>query len=95
MKYLKIISIEFVKTKSEKVLARADVHFEGFLLKGFKILRNLENKDYVTPPSYLSPKGWRQLFKTDSEEDWKDIQHRILEEYDKHLINESLEESHE
>lgn len=93
---LKIIEIKFVKTKSESVLARADIHFDGFWLKGFKILRNKERKEYVTPPSYFAQhKGWRKLFETDSLEDWQMIQRRVLEDYNVHLMKESIDESYE
>lgn len=90
---IKILGVQIIKTHSEKVKARADVHFEGFWLKGFKVLRDEDKKkEYVTPPSYLSPSGWRTLFKTDLPEDWQEIQCRILEEYDHHLIEESVSE---
>jgi hypothetical protein len=79
---MKIIEIQIVKTKSENVKARIDIHFEGFWLKGFKILQDPETKkEYVTPPSYKSFEGWRPLFKTDDSEDWKLLQQRILEKY--------------
>jgi len=89
---MKILEVTFLESKSEKVLARADIHFEGFLLKGFKVLRDEKtNKQYITPPSYKAGIYWRPLFRTDSLEDWHDIQNRILEEYDKKQIEESLE----
>lgn len=88
---MKIIEVQILKAKSEKVIARADVHFEGFLLKGFKVIRDEKtNKEYVTPPSYLAGVFWRPLFKTDSLEDWQEIQRRILQEYDHFLMSESL-----
>lgn len=90
---MKIQEVEIVKTKSEKVKARADVHFGWFWLKGFKILFDEEkNRNYVTPPSYLSGFGWRALFKTDNKEDWNDIQKRILKTFDEYEIEESMKE---
>lgn len=95
-KKLKIIEITFVKTSSTKVKARADVHFDGFILKGFKIFQDeITKKEYVTPPSYLSPAGWRPLFKTDFLEDWQEIQRRILEEFNTQQMKESLDERYE
>jgi hypothetical protein len=90
---MNILNIEIVKTQSPSVIGRADVHFDGFILKGFKIMRDkVTLKEYVTPPSYQSPHGWRPLFKTDNPEDWKAIQSRILSEFSSYLINESVEE---
>lgn len=90
---LKILGVEFVRTKSDKVRARADVHFEGFWLKGFKVIQDKESKkDYVVPPSYQSPKGWRVLFRTDSREDWQEIQRRILEEFNLYEMRETADE---
>lgn len=92
---MKILEVQIVKTKSEKVRARADVHFDGFILKGFKILQDEDTKkEYVTPPSYLSPSGWRALFKTDLPEDWQEIQRRILEEYNLNQMKEVVDESY-
>lgn len=91
---MNIIEVIIVKAKSETVLARADVHFEGFLLKGFKVLKDPKtNKEFVTPPSYHSFSGWRQLFKTDKPEDWQEISRRILEAFNHQQIKESLEET--
>lgn len=91
--YMNILEINILKTKSETVRARADVHFEGFVLKGFKVLFDSErHKEYVTPPSYHSFMGWRPLFKTDTLEDWQEIQRRILDEYNTRLMNESITE---
>jgi hypothetical protein len=88
---MKILEVTIVKTKSESVIARADVHFEGFLLKGFKILRDIkDNHEYVTPPSYFSLNGWRSLFKTDKPEDWKEIQQQILSKLSQIQIEETL-----
>jgi len=90
---MKILEVQIVKTKSKNVKVRADVHFEGFWLKGFKVLQDEETrKEFVTPPSYQSPSGWRMLFKTDSPKDWQEIQRRILEEYNHHLMEESVSE---
>lgn len=90
---MKILEINILKTKSETVLARADVHFEGFVLKGFKILLDHQkHKEYVTPPSYKSLMGWRPLFKTDEPEEWQEIQRQILDAYNTHLMNEVTEE---
>ena len=86
---MKILEVTFLESTSEKVSARADVHFEGFILKGFKVIRdNKKREEYVTPPSYHSGKGWRPLFKTDKLEDWQEICKRILEEFNKKQINE-------
>lgn len=89
-----ILEVSFLEAKSEKVKARADVIFEDFTLKGFKVLEDNEKKKlFVTPPSYKHiSMGWRPLFKTNKPEDWQEIQRRILEDYEKHLINDSLEE---
>jgi hypothetical protein len=93
---MKILEIQIVKTKSEKVKARADVHFDGFLLKGFKVIQDpITLKEYATPPSYLSHQGWRALFKTDLPEDWEEIQRRIIEEYNLNQIKETADEAYE
>lgn len=90
---MKIIEIEIIKTKSTTVKARADVHFEGFWLKGFKILLAKDtHKEYVTPPSYNTLKGWRPLFRTDTEKDWEIIYKTILDSYNHHLLQESADE---
>lgn len=90
---LKIKEIQIIEVNKGQVLARADVCFEGFVLKGFKILRDKEltGKEYVTPPSYKSPKGWRPLFKTDSKDEWNKICSAILKKYEEFLINKALE----
>lgn len=91
---MKILEVTFLESKSELVLARADVHFEGFLLKGFKVLKDPKtNKQYITPPSYKAGMYWRPLFRTDTVEIWHMIQSRILEEYDKKQIEESMQET--
>lgn len=90
---LRIIEINFIKVKSEKVLARADVHFDGFWLRGFKILRDEKTgKEYVTPPSYFAGNGWRALFRTDSKKDWKQICRHILKEFNRYQLKESANE---
>jgi hypothetical protein len=90
---LKIFEITFLKTKSEKVRARADVHFVGFTLKGFKIIHDEETgKNYITPPSYQAGVFWRPLFKTDSPEVWKEICDQILKDYEESLMKDSIEE---
>ena len=90
---LHIKEVAIVKTKSEKVKARADVRFDDFELKGFKILHNEERgTDYVTPPSDQAGVYWRPLFRTEKESDWKRICQRILKEYDESLIREAVEE---
>lgn len=89
---LKILEISFVKTRSDSVKARVDIHFEGFTLKGFKVLQDEGTKRYfLTPPSYLSPKGWRKLFKTDHFEDWQEIQRCVLERFDRLQMEEAAE----
>lgn len=91
---MKILEVMIVKTKGGKVVARADIHFEGFLLKGFKIIYDNEKKqEYVTPPSYFSGKYWRPLFKTDSKEDWNEIQQRVLDTFNTQQITEVMEET--
>lgn len=90
---MKILEVQIVKTKSEKVKARADIHFDGFELKGFKVIVDENGKEFVTPPSYLSPKGWRALFKTDNPEDWQEIQRRVLETFNNIQIAEFAEET--
>lgn len=93
---LKVLSVEIVKTKEGKVKARADVQFAGFLLKGFKVIQDEQTKkEYVTPPSYRAGAFWRSLFKTDSKEDWQEIQRRILQEYNQKQMEESVNEIHE
>lgn len=88
---MKIIEVQIVKTNSEKVKARADVHFEGFLLKGFKVIQDPNTgKEFVTPPSYQAGNYWRPLFKTDTNEDWQEIQRRILETYEEKEMNDYL-----
>lgn len=90
---MKIIEVQILKTNSEKVQARADIHFEGFWLKGFKILKDSESvKSFVTPPSYLSGHGWRALFKTDTPDDWKEIQNKVLSQFDECQLKEATEE---
>ncbi len=90
---MKIVSVSFVKTNSPKVKARADVEFEDFTLKGFKVLQaEATKKDYVTPPSYLSPKGWRPLFKTTKPDDWEEISRRIIEEFNLFLMKETADQ---
>lgn len=91
---MKILKIRFLEAKSEWVKARADVEFESFTLNGFKVIEDSKSKKlYVTPPSYLSQKGWRPLFKTKKLEDWQEIQRRILNDYEEMLIKESLSET--
>lgn len=90
-KILEIREIVFVKTKSEKVVIRADVHFKGFTLKGFKVLRD-EAKFYVTPPSYKAPQGWRELFRTDYPEDWQEISQRILADFRQFEMKEAADQ---
>lgn len=90
---MKILEVALVKTKSEKVKARADIHFDGFLLKGFKVIQDKEGKVYVTPPSYQAGSFWRPLFKTDIEDDWKEIQRTVLDKFEKSQIDESFDEA--
>lgn len=91
-KDLEIKEINFVTIKSSntKVKMRADVHFSSFWLKGFKILTDNSGKDFVTPPSYPTKFGFRQLFHTDDKSDWQKIQAEIIRRYQEHLIKESL-----
>ena len=89
---LKIIEVTFVKAQKGKVIARADVHFDGFVLKGFKIIKDPSGKEYVTPPSYKSGMGWRKLFTTDSKDEWQKIQARIHGDFNKKQMRESIDE---
>ena len=91
---MKILEVTFLESKSEKVLARADIHFEGFLLKGFKVLQDsVTKKEYVTPPSYKAGIYWRPLFKTDKLDDWTYIQQEVLNAYNKKQMDESMQET--
>lgn len=92
---MKITEVKFQKITNEdtKVLVRVDIHFEEFWLKGFKIIRDPETKkEYLTPPSYRSPKGWRAIFATDEENEWQKIRGRVLDEYNQYLMKQSADE---
>lgn len=90
---MKITEVQIIKTRSEKVRARADIHFEWFWLKGFKVLFDEDKKrNFLTPPSYLSGMGWRALFKTDEKKDWEEIQEIVLKEYEEYELRESTED---
>lgn len=90
---MKITKVVIVKTNSDKVLARADVFFEEFILKGFKVLRDEKTlHEYVTPPSYLSKMGWRPLFRTVDPEDWRTIEKEITKTYKEEFMKESADE---
>ena len=89
---LKIVEVTFVKAQSGQVIARADVHFDGFVLKGFKVIKDPSGKEYITPPSYESSKGWRKLFITDSKDEWQKIQARILNDFNEKQMKESADE---
>jgi hypothetical protein len=90
---MKIKNINIIKSKSESVLARADVEFEDHIDRGFKIPHDSKtNKEYVTPPSYYTPGGWRPLFKTHTKEDWVILSSRIIKAYNEKQIEESLNE---
>ncbi len=79
---LKILEVKFMNASSPSVIARADIHFDGFTLKGFKVAVSQETqKKYVLPPSYNSASGWRLLFSTDSKQDWQMIQNRVLADF--------------
>ncbi len=91
-KSLEIIRVEIIKTKSETVRARADVYFQRFWVKGFKVLLD-EGKEYVMPPSYRAGVYWRPLFRTESKEDWQEIVRRVLKEYEGFLMKESADET--
>jgi len=95
---MRIVEIKFHKISDEdtEVVSRVDIHFDGFWLKGFKVIRDRDsNKEYVTPPSYRSPKGWRALFLTDSKTDWQKIVASVLSAYNEHLIKESADQIQE
>jgi hypothetical protein len=49
----------------------------------------------VTPPSYLAGNFWRPLFKTDSPEDWQEIQRQVLKKFNEYLIDETVNETAE
>ena len=89
---LEITNVEFIKTNSEKVIARADINFRGFTLKGFKILCNEHGKQYVTPPSYKAGPFWRPLFRTDSPGDWEYICKEVLDRFGNKEVEDSLKE---
>lgn len=90
---MKIVKITIVKTNSEKVRGRADIYFDEFLLKGFKVLQDPKSlKEYVTPPSYLSKMGWRPLFRTVNPQDWHDIEKEVLSAYNTYLMKETADE---
>lgn len=92
---MKITDIKFQKITNEdtEVVARVDIHFDWFWLKGFKIIRDPEsNKEYVTPPSYRSSKGWRALFDTDDEKDWQKIRAAVLDSFNEHLMKENADQ---
>lgn len=88
---MKIIEIQLVKADKGKVRARADIIFDWFTLKGFKVIQNNEGKTYVTPPSYQAGNFWRPLFKTESKEDWDEIQRCVLKKFETKEIEETLE----
>jgi len=98
---MNILDITILNTSASRVLARADVHFEGnhvrdegFHVKGFKIFRDEKTgKEYVTPPSYLAGKYWRPLFRLDSADEWHTLQAQIIEAYNNKLIEESMKEN--
>jgi|WetSurMetagenome_2_1015567.scaffolds.fasta_scaffold67445_2 hypothetical protein len=91
---MRITDVKFIKTTSKKVKARADIHFDWFLLKGFKIIWDeKKKKNYVTPPSYMAGRYWRELFRTDYPEDWDEIQRKALEAFDFYEMEESVNES--
>lgn len=90
---IKILEINLIKADKGKVKARADIVFDGFTIKGFKVIQNEDKKTYVTPPSYLAGMFWRPLFKTETEGDWREIQRKVLEEYNKQQIVEVLDEA--
>lgn len=95
---MKITEIKFHKISNEdtEVIARVDIHFDWFWLKGFKLIRNTTtNKEFVTPPSYRSSKGWRALFSTDEEQDWQRIFASVLSAYSEHLMKESADQINE
>lgn len=88
---MKIKEIKLVKADKGMVQARVDITFEGFILKGFKVIQDKTGKTYVTPPSYLAGTFWRPLFYTEVEEDWNEIQRRVLEAFNNQQIKEVFE----
>lgn len=90
---MKIKEIALIKSQSEMVKARADITFDGFVLKGFKVIKNKEGKTYVTPPSYKAGAFWRELFHTEEEEDWDMIQKAVLSKFEEMEIGEEFEDS--
>ena len=90
---MKIKDIKLIKADKGMVKARVDITFDGFILKGFKVIKDNEGKTYVTPPSYLAGTYWRPLFFTETEEDWNQIQKRVLETFNNQEIEEVLNET--
>lgn len=85
------IKINILQNPSSKVLARATVIFDSHEIRGFKILRDDKSgKDYLTPPSYYNGKSWVPLFKTTSIEEWNYLCAKVIDEFNKELINKSL-----
>jgi hypothetical protein len=95
---MQIVEIKFHKItdKDTEVVSRVDIHFDGFWLKGFKVVRDpVTKKEYLTPPSYRSPLGWRALFNTDDPAVWRKICASVLSSYDEQLMKESADETQE
>lgn len=91
---MNIANVTIIKTVSSTVLARADITFDWFELKGFKILQNQQSKKvYVTPPSYHSPSGWRQLFRTLQEKDWEQITSKVIQKYEEEEMKSFIDET--
>ncbi|MFH0750048.1 MAG: septation protein SpoVG family protein [Candidatus Gottesmanbacteria bacterium] len=90
------ITIQKINKSETKVLARVDIQFEEFLLKGFKVIQAEDTtKQFVTPPSYLSDKGWRPLFKTSDPSEWKKIVAAVLSRYNEHLMKQVTDQIQE
>ena len=85
------IKITILKNKTSQVKARATVEFDSHEVRGFKVFRDDKtNKDFVTAPSYFNGKSWIPLFKTNSKENWSYLCAKVLDQYDKELINMAL-----
>ncbi len=86
------IKINILQNPTSKVLARASVEFENYLLvAGFKIFRDeKKEKDFVTPPSYFNGSAWIPLIKILNKNDWSYVCSEIIDKYNQELIEESL-----
>jgi len=89
---LEVKEVVIVRTKSTTVRARADILFQGFWVKGFKVMQDDTGKEFVTAPSYRAGQFWRALFKTERKKDWQEICHQVLKKYNSWSLKESVSE---